>query len=54
MILAPGAITKQALADQIRTNAAIEKELIGIATAKPCTCLGTKEYADVYKSSVNK
>lgn len=53
MILAPGAITTQALADQIRTNAAIEKELIGIASLKPCTCLGYMEPA-VYQSSMNK
>lgn len=37
MFLAPGAITSQALADQIRVNAAIEKELLGLAAIKgPC------------------
>lgn len=53
MILAPGAITSQALTDQIRVNAAIEKELIGIATLKPCTCPGYMS-APVYNSSMNK
>jgi len=51
MILAPGAITSQALADQIRANAAIEKELMGIATTKPCT---PYMVAPVYQASLNK
>jgi hypothetical protein len=51
MILAPGAITSQALADQIRTNAAIEKELIGIATLKPCA---PYMVPPVYQASMNK
>ncbi len=38
MNITPGEITKQAYTNQVRTNNAIEKELIGIATAKPCTC----------------
>jgi hypothetical protein len=38
MNISPGEITQMAYANQVRTNAAIEKELISIATAKPCTC----------------
>lgn len=40
MDIQPGEITSMAYADQVRTNNAIEKELIGIATVKPCTCAG--------------
>ena len=54
MILAPGAITKQAYDSQVKINNAIEKDIIDVANAKPCPCLGTQEYAPVYKSSVNK
>ena len=52
-MLAPGAITSQAYADQVRINNAIEKELIGIASLKPCPCIGYMEPA-VYQSSMNK
>jgi len=54
MILAPGAITSQALDKQIKINSAIEKDIIDVAVVKPCACLGTQAYAPVYKSSVNK
>jgi hypothetical protein len=54
MILAPGAITSQALDKQIKINSAIEKDIIDVATAKPCPCLGAQDYAPVYQSSVNK
>lgn len=55
MILAPGAITNQALDSQIKINSAIEKDIIDVANAKPCsTCLGAQAYAPVYASSVNK
>jgi len=53
MDLAPGEITKQALADQIRINAAIEKDLIDIASRKACPCSFSQMPA-VYQSSVNK
>jgi hypothetical protein len=51
MILAPGAITSQALAQQIQDNAAIEKELVSIATLKPCAPYTVPQ---VYQSSQNK
>jgi len=54
MILAPGAITSQALDKQIKINSAIEKDIIDVAAAKPCSCAGTQAYAPVYQSSVNK
>lgn len=54
MILAPGAITIQALDKQIKINNAIEKDIIDVATVKPCPCLGAQDYAPVYLSSVNK
>ena len=53
MDLAPGEITKQALADQIRINAAIEKDLNDIASRKACACWFNKMPA-VYQSSMNK
>ena len=40
MDIAPGEITSMAYANQVSINNAIEAELIGIATAKPCTCAG--------------
>ena len=54
MILAPGAITSQALDKQIKINNAIEKDIIDVAMAKPCPCPGAQAYAPVYQSSVNK
>jgi hypothetical protein len=54
MILAPGAITIQALDKQIKINSAIEKDIIDVANAKPCPCPGAQAYAPVYQSSVNK
>jgi hypothetical protein len=54
MILAPGAITGQALDSQIKINNAIEKDIIDVANAKPCACVGAQAYAPVYQSSVNK
>ena len=54
MILAPGAITSQALDKQIKINNAIERDIIDVANAKPCACLGTQAYAPVYASSVDK
>jgi hypothetical protein len=54
MILAPGAITSQALDKQIKINSAIEKDIIDVAVVKPCACLGAQDYAPVYQSSVNK
>ena len=49
MILAPGAITSQALDKQIKINSAIEKDIIDVAVVKPCACLGTQDYAPVYQ-----
>jgi hypothetical protein len=40
MDIVPGEITSMAYTTQVRINDAIEKELIGIATVKPCTCPG--------------
>jgi hypothetical protein len=54
MILAPGAITRQAYDNQVKINNAIEKDIIDVATAKPCPCVGAQAYAPVYLSSVNK
>jgi hypothetical protein len=54
MILAPGAITSQAIDKQIKINSAIEKDIIDVANAKPCPCPGAVPYAPVYLSSVNK
>jgi hypothetical protein len=51
MDLAPGEITQQALADQIRINAAIEKDLIDIATRRVCT---PYMMPAVYQTSANK
>ena len=51
MDLAPGEITQQALADQIRINAAIEKDLIDIATRKNCAFY---QMPAVYQTSMNK
>jgi len=53
MDLTPGEITQQALASQIRINAAIEKDLIDIATRKACAC-SFYQMPDVYQTSVNK
>jgi hypothetical protein len=54
MDLAPGEITQQALAKQIRINAAIEKDLIDIASRRACACSFNQHMPDVYKSSMNK
>jgi hypothetical protein len=54
MILAPGAITIQAYDSQVKINNAIEKDIIDVANAKPCPCLGAEPYAPVYLSSVDK
>lgn len=54
MDLSPGDITKQALAEQIRINAAIEKDLIDIATRKACACSFNQQMPAVYQSSMNK
>jgi hypothetical protein len=54
MILAPGAITIQALDKQIKINSAIERDIIDVANARPCPCLGSQPYAPVYMPSVNK
>jgi hypothetical protein len=51
MDLAPGEITKQALASQIRINAAIEKDLNDIATRKVCA---PYQMPAVYQTSANK
>ena len=53
MDIVPGEITSMAYTNQVRINNAIEKELIGIATLKPCPCVGYME-ASVYASSANK
>jgi hypothetical protein len=54
MDFTPGEITQQALAEQIRINAAIEKDLIDIATRKACACSSSYHMPDVYRSSANK
>jgi hypothetical protein len=54
MDFTPGNITQQALADQIRINAAIEKDLIDIASRRACACSFNSQMPDVYQSSVNK
>jgi hypothetical protein len=54
MILAPGAITRQAYDNQVKINNAIERDIIDVANAKPCPCPGAQAYAPVYASSVNK
>jgi hypothetical protein len=54
MDFTPGNITQQALADQIRINAAIEKDLIDIASRKACECSFNSQMPEVYQSSVNK
>lgn len=38
MDISPGEITSMAYDNQVRINNAIEKDLIGIATVKPCAC----------------
>ena len=53
MDLAPGEITQQALAKQIRINAAIEKDLNEIALRRTCAC-SFYQMPDVYQTSVNK
>ena len=53
MDFTPGEITQQALAEQIRINAAIEKDLIEIAMRKACACSFSQMPA-VYQSSMNK
>lgn len=40
MDIVPGEITSMAYTAQVRINNAIEKDLIGIATVKPCNCAG--------------
>lgn len=47
MMISPGTITYQAYDNQVRINNAIEKDIINIANAKPCTCIGYQA-ADVY------
>ena len=54
MDFTPGNITQQALADQIRINAAIEKDLVEIATRRACACSFNSQMPDVYQSSMNK
>jgi hypothetical protein len=54
MDLAPGDITKQALASQIAINAAIEKDLNDIATRRTCACSFNQQMPAVYQSSMNK
>jgi len=54
MDIQPGEITSMAYANQVRINNAIEKDIINVATLKPCACVGAKDYADVYTSSINK
>jgi len=54
MMITPGAITRQAYDKQVKINNAIEKDIIDVATTKPCPCLGAQDYAPVYKSSVDK
>jgi len=54
MDFTPGNITQQALADQIRINAAIEKDLIDIASRRACACSFNSQMPEVYQSSVNK
>jgi len=54
MDFTPGNITQQALAEQIRINAAIEKDLIDIASRKTCACSFNQQMPEVYQSSMNK
>ena len=54
MDFTPGNITQQALAEQIRINAAIEKDLIDIASRRACACSFNSQMPEVYQSSVNK
>jgi len=54
MMITPGAITSQAYDKQVKINDAIERDIIDVATVKPCSCAGTQAYAPVYQSSVNK
>ena len=54
MMITPGAITSQGYDNQVKINNAIEKDIIGIADVKPCTCAGVQDYAPVYRSSINK
>jgi hypothetical protein len=54
MMITPGAITSQAYDGQVKINNAIEKDIIDIAVAKPCACIGAQDYAPVYLPSVNK
>jgi hypothetical protein len=54
MMLAPGAITSQAYDTQVRIHNAIAQDIIDVASAKPCACLGAQDYAPVYQSSVDK
>ena len=53
-MITPGAITSQGYDNQVKINNAIEKDIIDVGNAKPCTCAGTQDYAPVYRSSVNK
>ena len=54
MMITPGAITSQAYDKQVKINDAIERDIIDVATVKPCSCAGAQAYAPVYQSSVNK
>jgi hypothetical protein len=54
MMISPGTITSQGFDNQVKINNAIEKDIIGIADAKPCACSGGNGFAPVYQSSVNK
>jgi len=54
MMITPGAITSQAYDKQVKINNAIEKDIIDVASVKPCACLGAQDYAPVYRPSVNK
>ena len=53
MDIRPGEITQQAYDAQVQMNNAIERDLINLATVKPCSCFGYAP-ADVYASSMNK
>ena len=45
MMISPGTITQQAYDKQVRINDAIEKDIIGVANVKPCTCIGYQPIA---------
>jgi len=51
MMITPGAITSQAYDKQVKINNAIEKDIIDIATVKPCA---PYMVPPVYQASMNK